>query len=41
VYLSIDNLDREPKEFVTLLRQWQQQAQLQTQQHTTSATDIE
>jgi len=41
VYLSIDSLDREPKEFVALLRQWQQQALLQTQQHTVSATDIE
>jgi hypothetical protein len=27
VYLSIDSLDRDPKEFVALLRQWQQQAQ--------------
>ncbi|MEZ8186260.1 DUF2982 domain-containing protein [Shewanella sp. 5S214] len=26
VYLSIDSLDREPKEFVALLRQWQRQA---------------
>ncbi|MGP1719039.1 DUF2982 domain-containing protein [Shewanella frigidimarina] len=41
VYLSIDSLDREPKEFVALLRQWQQQALLQTQQHMVSATDIE
>ncbi|WP_371833603.1 DUF2982 domain-containing protein [Shewanella sp. H8] len=28
LYLSTDSLDREPKEFVALLRQWQQQTQL-------------
>ncbi len=27
LYLSIDSLDREPKEFVVLLRQWQQKLQ--------------
>jgi len=41
VYLSTDCLDRDVTEFVVLARQWQQQAQLQTQQHPVSATDIE
>ncbi|MGI2170566.1 DUF2982 domain-containing protein [Shewanella sp. MF05960] len=32
LYLSIDSVDRDPKEFVSLLRQWQQQASISAKQ---------
>ena len=41
LYISVDSLDREPKEFVSLLRQWQQQFLIaEAQNHASNSKNI-